>query len=89
MKLKVPLLRDVVMLILGSAGMTHELFFVEEPNMVRVWVCIGLLLGPAALNGFWRLRNALPEEGGPQQSNDPDTPRSSSSSRSPWPPSGS
>jgi len=53
-KITVPLLRDLVMLLLGSAGMTRELFFTEEPNMVRVWVCIGLLLGPAALNSVWR-----------------------------------
>jgi hypothetical protein len=50
------------MLGLGSAGMTRELFFVPEPNMVRVWVCIGLLLGPAALNSVWRMRNPLPLE---------------------------
>ena len=62
MRLTVPLLRDLVMLGLGSAGMAHELFFITEPNMVRVWVCIGLLLGPAALNSLWRMRNPLPEE---------------------------
>lgn len=61
MKISVPLLRDVVMLVLGSAGMTHELFLVPTPDMVRVWVCIGLLLGPAALNSVWRARNPLPE----------------------------
>jgi hypothetical protein len=53
-RLSVALLRDLVMLVLGSAGMTRELFFTVEPNMVRVWVCIGLLLGPAALNSVWR-----------------------------------
>jgi len=58
-KITVPLLRDLAMLALGSAGMTRELFFVPEPNMVRVWVCIGLLLGPAALNSVWRMRNPL------------------------------
>lgn len=60
MKLTVPLARDVVMLLLGSAGMTHELFLVDPPNMVRVWVSIGLLLGPAALNGWWLRR--IPEQ---------------------------
>jgi hypothetical protein len=49
------------MLALGSVGMTWQLFFVPEPNMVRVWVCIGLLLGPAALNSAWRMRNPLPD----------------------------
>jgi hypothetical protein len=61
-KITVPLARDVTMLALGSAGMTWQLFFVPEPNMVRVWVCIGLLLGPAALNSAWRMRNPLPEQ---------------------------
>jgi hypothetical protein len=61
-KISVPLLRDLAMLVLGSAGMTHELFLVPTPDMVRVWVCIGLLLGPAALNSAWRMRNPLPPE---------------------------
>lgn len=61
MKIEIPLWRDLAMLALGSAGMIHDLFLVAEPNMVRVWVCIGLLLGPAALNSVWRMRNPLPE----------------------------
>lgn len=61
MKISVPLLRDLVMLALGSGGMTQELFIAPAPNMVRVWVSIGLLLGPAALNSVWRMRNPLPE----------------------------
>ncbi len=61
MKLTVPLARDLVMLALGSGGMSQELFIAAEPNMVRVWVSIGLLLGPAALNSVWRMRNPLPE----------------------------
>lgn len=61
MKVSVPLLRDLVMLALGSGGMAQELFIAEQPNMVRVWVSIGLLLGPAALNSVWRMRNPLPE----------------------------
>lgn len=85
MKISVPLLRDLAMLILGSAGMTHELFFVPEPNMVRVWVSIGLLLGPAALNSVWRARNPLPQELPPPTH----TGVSPSSSPSPSPPPGS
>lgn len=56
-KITVALARDVVMLALGSAGMTHELFLVVKPDMVRVWVSIGLLLGPAVLLSWWRARN--------------------------------
>jgi hypothetical protein len=70
-KISVPLLRDLVMLALGSGGMAQELFIAEAPNMVRVWVSIGLLLGPAALNSVWRMRNPLPDTptaGGPQPS---------------------
>lgn len=48
------------MLGLGSGGMTRELFFVPTPDLTRVWVCIGLLLGPAALASVWRMRNPLP-----------------------------
>jgi hypothetical protein len=60
-KITVPLARDLVMLALGSGGMAQELFIAAEPNMIRVWVSIGLLLGPAALNSVWRMRNPLPE----------------------------
>lgn len=59
MKITVPLLRDLVMLGLGSGGMVHELFLVAAPDMIRVWASIGLLLGPAALNSVWRLRNPI------------------------------
>jgi hypothetical protein len=50
----VPVLRDLVMLALGSAGMARELFFVDKPDMLRVSLAIGMLLGPAALNSLWR-----------------------------------
>ena len=71
MKVTVPLLRDLVMLALGSGGMAHELFLVPTPDMIRVSVSIALLLGPAALNSWW-LRRA-----------DPVTPTAVSSSPSP------
>jgi hypothetical protein len=60
------------MLGLGSTGMAKELFLVSQPNLVRVWVCIGLMLGPAMLEAWWRARNPTPI-GGQQQ-----TPSSSS-----------
>jgi hypothetical protein len=81
-KISVPVARDIVMLALGSAGMTWQLFFVPEPNMVRVWVCIGLLLGPAALNSVWRIRNPLPEQPTPTVSSPPPSPSPSSQSGS-------
>jgi hypothetical protein len=52
--------RTTLMLGLGSAGMTKELFFVPKPDLVRVWVCIGLMLGPAVLEAWWRARNTSP-----------------------------
>ena len=61
MKLSVAVLRDLVMLALGSAGMTRELFFAPELDMRRVGLCIGLLLGPAALHSLWRARQPPPE----------------------------
>jgi hypothetical protein len=78
-KLTVPLLRDLVMLALGSGGMAHELFVVPAPDMVRVSASIGLLLGPAALASWWRVRNPEPTP----------TASPSSSSPSPSPPPGS
>ena len=61
MRITVPLLRDLVFLALGSAGMVWQLFLVAELDMTKVWICIGLLLGPAALNSVWRMRNPLPD----------------------------
>lgn len=61
MKLSVAVLRDLVMLALGSAGMGRELFFTADLDMRRVGLCIGLLLGPAALNSVWRRQPLLPE----------------------------
>jgi hypothetical protein len=84
-RITVPLLRDLAMLGLGSGGMTRELFFVPAPDLTRVWVCIGLLLGPAALASVWRMRNPLPGE--PPEST-PVVP-SSPPSPSALPPSGS
>jgi hypothetical protein len=51
------------MLGLGSAGMTHELFLVLKPDLVRVWVSIGLLLGPAVLESWLRARTPIPLSG--------------------------
>lgn len=71
-----PRVRDVVMLLLGAGGMVRDLYLIDSPNVERVWVEIGLLLGPAALNFAWRARNTPPVE--PTQT-------SPSSSPSSWP----
>jgi hypothetical protein len=77
-KITVPLVRDLVTLALGSGGMVHELFLVSQPNMVRVSVSIGLLLGPAALYAAWRLRNPEPPQPTPSGVGSPSSPSSSS-----------
>lgn len=59
-KITVPLVRDVLMLGLGAAGMTHELFFVPAPDMTRVTVSLLLLAGSAAVNTYWLARNTPP-----------------------------
>ena len=56
-RLTIPVVRALIMLGLGSGGMTKELFFVPTPDLTRVWVCIGLMLGPAVLEAWWRARN--------------------------------
>jgi len=76
-KITVLLLRDVATLALGSGGMIHELFVVDQPNPVRVSVSIGLLLGPTALYAAWRLRN--PEPSTPTAAGQPPSPSPSSS----------
>lgn len=60
-RITIPVVRDVLMLGLGSAGLTRELFLVDTPNLIRVWVSIGLTLGPAVLLSWWRARNPLPD----------------------------
>lgn len=47
------------MLALGSAGMAQELFLRADPNLPKVYVCLGLILGPAALEAWWRARNPI------------------------------
>jgi len=56
-KVTFPQLRDLVMLGLGTGGMTHELFLVHSPDMVRVTVSLLLLAGSAAVNTYWLARN--------------------------------
>jgi hypothetical protein len=60
-KITVALVRTLVMLGLGSAGMTSQLFFVAEPNMILVSASIGLMLGPAALEAWLRARTGAPD----------------------------
>lgn len=65
MKLTVPVVRDLVMLGLGSGGMVHELFMVPSPDPLRVTVSMLLLLGSATVNLAWFARNTPPTPTGP------------------------
>jgi hypothetical protein len=48
-KIRVPLLRELSMLTIGSLGMARELFWVPpgDLSLVRVGICMVLMLGPA------------------------------------------
>jgi len=97
-KITVPLVRDVAMMALGSAGTINELFVVEEPRKVGLGVSILLLMGPGFITAAWQAYNAarrpasgalLAGEGGspPSATRGPDTSPSSVSSSPPSPPS--
>lgn len=76
MKITIGRLRDVVMLCLGTGGMVRELYLVPTPNLLRVTVSVGLLLGPAALLAWWSARTMAPPSA-------PPSPLPESSSQSP------
>jgi hypothetical protein len=60
------------MLVLGSAGLTRELFLAGKPDLIRVWVSIGLVLGPAVLESLIRAYTGT-RTGGPSET--PSSPR--------------
>lgn len=66
------------MLVLGSGGMFRELFIVADLTMSRVWVCLGMMLGPAVLQAVWLARNPMP--GAPITPESPSPSASSSAS---------
>jgi hypothetical protein len=57
-RISIPLLRELTMLGLGSAGMARELFWVpvKDMSMARVTVCMLLMMGPALVWVWWRAR---------------------------------
>jgi hypothetical protein len=79
-KITVPLLRDLVMLVLGSAGMAQEMFVAPELDMKRVSLCLALLLGPAGVHTLLRMRNPPSDQLTPTGGTSP-PPRSSSRRR--------
>jgi hypothetical protein len=48
------------MLGVGSAGMIKQLFLLPKPDLTVVWVCIGLMLGPAVVESWLRARIPSP-----------------------------
>jgi hypothetical protein len=79
-RLSVALLRDVVMLVLGSAGMAQEMFIAPELDMGRVSLCLALLLGPAGVHTLLRMRNP-PSDQVTSTGGSPSLPRSPSRRR--------
>ncbi len=81
MKLTVPLLRDLVMLALGSGVMIQEIWGRPAPEPLGVTVSLLLLGGPAAINTWWLARNPQPTTPpvAPTPSPQPSLPPSSSS----------
>lgn len=77
MKLRVPLLRELSMLAIGSGGMFRELFLLppKDMSLVRVGICIVLMLGPTVAL-VW-VRGRLTSIG-----SEPSSPSSASSSSS-------
>lgn len=66
MKVTIARVRDVLTLALGAGGLTRELFLATTPNMARVWVSIGLVLGPAVMLAWWSARAGIPPQSGAQ-----------------------
>jgi hypothetical protein len=66
-RLRVPLLRELAMLTLGSVGMARELFWVPpaELNLVRVGICMVLMIGPAAAMLWLRGKASVSNDGEP------------------------
>lgn len=63
------------MLCLGTSGMYRELWIVEKPDLIRVTVCVGLLLGPAAMLSWWAARTSSPvPPSQPSESSSPSSP---------------
>lgn len=70
-RIRIPVVRDCAMLMLGSGGMIHELFIVHAPDPLRVSVSLVLLGGPAALNSWWLARNPSPPSIGSTEDSPP------------------
>jgi hypothetical protein len=49
-RLKIPLVRELAMLSIGSVGMGRELFWVPpaDLSLVRVGLCMVLMIGPVS-----------------------------------------
>jgi len=50
---------------IGSAGLTQELFLRPHPDLARVYISLGLFLGPAVLESVLRAFSPMPRDAGP------------------------
>lgn len=70
-------IRDLVLLGIGSAGLVREIFFTSTWDVTRVALFLAMIAGSGLLNATWLLRNS------PTGSVQPSSPPSSSSPPSP------
>jgi hypothetical protein len=61
-RLWLSVIRDIVLLGIGGAGMIREVFFMPTLDMERVGLFLGMIAGSAVLQATWLLRN-LPTAG--------------------------
>lgn len=71
-------IRDLVLLGIGSAGLIREIFFVTQWDVTRVALFLAMIAGSGILNATWLLRHSPTVTATTQQ-----LPPSSSSSLSP------
>lgn len=49
----VAVLRGLILLGLGTAGMIRQMFFVDEPSTVWVGISLAMILGEGAVSTWW------------------------------------
>jgi hypothetical protein len=52
-KLTVPVIRDVLLLTIGSGSLVNQLFLVQDPSILLISVSLLSILGSAVINAYW------------------------------------
>lgn len=74
-------LRGLVLLGLGAAGMVQQMFLSPAPSLTWVGLCLGMILGEGAVSAWWlagRSSGTGPPSGPPAVSSSPPAGGSSS-----------